>query len=115
MHKPSIKGLCLASSTRISTWHCPHLLLDAVLRRRCCWAPAPAALDRYVLPTVRSAANPPHSTAAVKRWDRQTDGQTPYRYIDPAPHTMREVPINIVNILEQADTFLRILVRVFLK
>ena len=21
--------------------------------------------------------------------DRQTDGRTPYRYIDPAPHTMR--------------------------
>jgi len=73
------------------------------------------ALDRYVLPTVRSAANPPHSTAAVKRSDRQTDGHTPYRYIDPAPHTMREVPINIVNILVQADTFLRILVRVLLK
>ena len=27
-----------------------------------------------------------------ERTDRQTDGRTPYRYIDPAPHTMREVP-----------------------
>ena len=24
--------------TPLSTWHCPHLLLSAVLRRRCCWA-----------------------------------------------------------------------------
>ena len=30
--------------TRLSTWYCPHLLLSAVLRRRCCWAPA--AVDR---------------------------------------------------------------------
>jgi len=25
--------------------------------------------------------------------DRQTDGRAPYRYIDPAPHTMRAVRI----------------------
>ena len=24
---------------RLSTRHCPHLLLSAVLRRRCCWVP----------------------------------------------------------------------------
>ena len=27
--------------SRLSVWHLPHLLLSAVLRRRCCWAPAP--------------------------------------------------------------------------
>jgi len=26
--------------------------------------------------------------------DRETDGQTPYCFIDPAPHTMRAVPTN---------------------
>ena len=28
--------VCSASPTRLSTWHCPRLLLSAVLRRRCC-------------------------------------------------------------------------------
>jgi len=37
----------------------------------------------------RSAANPPADAAAVDRWDRQTDGRTPDRYIDLAPRTMR--------------------------
>jgi len=33
-------------------------------------------------------------------WDRQTDRQTPYHFIDPAPHTMWEVPIKLrLNIL----------------
>ena len=49
------------------------LLLSAVLRRRCCWAPAPAAVDRYLLPAGRSAANPPHVAAAVNRWDRRSN------------------------------------------
>jgi len=37
---------------------------------------APAlAIDQYLLPAGRSAANPPHA-AAVDRWDRQTDRRT---------------------------------------
>ena len=67
-------SLCSASSTRLSTWHCPHLLLNAVLRRRCCWAPVLAAVDRHLLPAGRSAANLPH--AAVGSWHGKTDGQT---------------------------------------
>ena len=70
-----ITRLCSASSTRLSTWHCPHLLTNAVLRRRCCWAPAPAAVP----PTRRSAANPPQAAAAVERWDRRTDARPLYR------------------------------------
>jgi len=27
-----------------------------------------------------------HAASAVDRWDRQTDGLTPYPYIDPAAH-----------------------------
>jgi len=58
------------------------------VERRCCWAPAPAAVDQYVLPAGRSAANPPHVAAAVERRDRQTGGWTDGSlHIDPAPHT----------------------------
>ena len=38
-------SLCSASSTRLSTWHCLHLLLSAVLWRRCCWAPGALLID----------------------------------------------------------------------
>ena len=63
-------NLCSALYTSAVTWHCPHLLLSAVLRRpaagaicmhggyRCCWAPAPP-YDRHLLLAGRSAANPP--------------------------------------------------------
>ena len=33
-----------------------------------------AAIDRYLLPAGRTAANPPHAAAAVDSWDRQRDG-----------------------------------------
>ena len=36
---------------------------------------APPAIDRFLLPTGRSAANPQHAAAAVDRWHRQTDGR----------------------------------------
>jgi len=35
------------------------------------------------------AENLPATATAVERWDRQTDGWTSDRYIDPAPHTMQ--------------------------
>ena len=42
---------------------------------------------------VHSAENSLAAVATVDRWngqtDRRTDGQTPDRYIHPAPHTMR--------------------------
>ena len=60
----------------LTTWHCSQLLLSA----------GRAAIDRHLLPTGPTAANPPHAAAAVDRWVRQTDGRTPYRYIDPAAY-----------------------------
>ena len=42
------------------------MTLPAFAAERRAAAPAPAAVDRYVLPAGRSAANPPH--AAVDRW-----------------------------------------------
>jgi len=41
--------------------------------------PAPAAVDRYVLPAERSAANPPHAAVAVERQDRQVNGRPLHR------------------------------------
>ena len=45
--------------------------------RRCCMAPA--AINRYLLPAWRSAANPSAAAAAVDRQYRQTDGRTDTR------------------------------------
>ena len=67
------------------------LLLNGMLRRRCCRTPAAAAVDRYVLPVGRSAANPPHAAAAVEQTDGRTDVRTPDRYVDPAAHTVGSV------------------------
>jgi len=76
--------------------HCPHLLLNAVLGRRCCWAPAAAAVDRYLPPAGRSAANPSHP-AAVDRWDRRADVgglRTIDRFIDREPATYDAGSVN---------------------
>ena len=69
---------------RLSTWHCSHLMLSVgacycmalnslqyadVPLRNCSLTPA---TDRYLLPVLRSAANPPHAATAVDRWDRRT-------------------------------------------
>ena len=85
---------------RLSTLECPHLLLSAVLRSSC-WAPAPAAVDWYLLPAQLSAANLLHAAAAVDQWHERMEGR--YRFVDPAPHTMREVLIisqNYINFLD---------------
>jgi len=76
------------------------LLLNGMLRRRCCRTPAPAAVDRYVLPVGRSAANPPHAAAAVEQTDGRTDVRTPDRYVDPAAHTMRAVSIRCTTVYQ---------------
>jgi len=55
-----------------------------------------AAIDRHLLSAGRSAANPPHTAAAVdRRADRQTDRRTPDRYIDLAEYAMREASITV--------------------
>ena len=54
-------------------------LLAFAAKRRCLLHGArsvPAAIDRYLLPAGRLAANPSHAAVAVSRWDRHTDGQT---------------------------------------
>ena len=49
---------------------------------RCSWAPALQQLQRMH----HSAANMPYAAAVDDRWNRQTDGRTPYCYIDPATY-----------------------------
>ena len=74
-------SLCSASSTRLSAWHCLHLLLSTVLQpglQRCCCR-APGAVDQYLLRVRHSAANPPHAAAAFDWWDRRTDTRPFYR------------------------------------
>ena len=50
----------------------------------------PAAIDRCLLSTGRSAVNPPGAVAAVDRRDRQTDGRTTDLYVDPAARPERD-------------------------
>jgi len=49
-------------------------------------------IDRYLLPVVPTTAK--HRTLLQRaKLMGQTDGRSPYRYIDPAAHTMRAVLI----------------------
>ena len=59
-------------TTGLTTWWCPPLMLSA----------GRAAVDQYLRPAWRCGP-----------MLGQTDCRTPYRYTDPAPHTMRAVPI----------------------
>ena len=76
--------LLLTYPRTLTTWHCPHSSATA------------AAIDRYLLPP----PGPQQQTcsggfaAAGPRWD--TDGQTQYRLINPAPHAMWAVPTTMV-------------------
>jgi len=61
---------------RLSTGRYPHLLLSA----GAC-STAPAAINRYLVPTGCSAANPLAAVAAVDRWNRRADGLTTVKQI----------------------------------
>jgi len=52
------------------------LLCAALLRRRCCWAPAMEQSIDISCPRVPTAANPPHAAAAVDGWDRHRTVKT---------------------------------------
>ena len=82
------KALSISISTRIleasqpgflrqlTTWHCPHLLLCAMLRVCCC---------------SRAHSSKPAAAACGRRMWRK-DRRTSNRCIDPAPRTMQAVP-----------------------
>jgi len=70
-------GSCERDAARICCW------------APCCWVPlllgaSHAAINRYLLPAGPTAANLPHTAAAVDSWDRQMDRQ-PDRRTDTVP------------------------------
>ena len=63
----------------LTTWHCPH----SPAARRCCSNRSP----------LRQAHSSKPASGTNGQIDGETDGRTPYRFTDPAPHTMRAVPM----------------------
>jgi len=61
----------------------------------CCCSAGCAANKQHLLPVGSTVTNLPQCCCSrqMGQTDRQTDKQTPYRYIDPALHTMRAMPI----------------------
>ena len=74
--------------TYADTWHCPH-------------SPAGAApVDRS--PGPQHSSDP--TALGLLLWAHAgTDGRTQYRFIDPALHTMRAVPITCMHCLMRAS------------
>ena len=60
---------------QLTTWHCSHLLLNAVLL---------CGSNRSIPPARGAHSSKP--AARCCRWERQTGGRTQYRYIDPAAY-----------------------------
>ena len=62
---------------QLITWHCPHLLLRALLRRSYCWEPDS---NRSISPPCRAHSNKPAAAACGGRV-RQTDWHTDVRQL----------------------------------
>jgi len=77
----------------LKTWHCPHLLLRAVLRPR---AAATPAVQQSI-----DISYPPGP--------QQQTCRTPYRFIDPVPHTVQAAPITAK--LQQIYVFVHVIPR----
>ena len=70
-------SLCSASSTRLSTWHCPHLLLSAVLRPRAASLLLPGARRCRSISFARTAlSSKPAARRCCVRLMEQTDWLT---------------------------------------
>ena len=64
---------------QLTMWHCSHLLLNTVLLcAMLLQCPAAATIDRYLMTTGPTAANPPQRRVVAEWWDRQTDGHRPH-------------------------------------
>jgi len=78
-----LQQVCVQLLCTLTTWHCPH-------------SPAAAAtIDWHLLPAGPTAANLQRRVCIcyLQLAHAGTDGRTPYRFIDAAPHTMRTVQI----------------------
>jgi len=87
-----IRVCCLTSVfsllRQLLTRHCSHLLLSAVPRRRCCWAPG-GRQCRSISPARIALSSKPAARCGCGRTTRQTDRRTLGCLIDPpAAHTM---------------------------
>ena len=87
------KQACLKLPTSADNVALPAFAAECRAAALCCCGAGGAEIDRYLPPIRPTASNPPHADAAGK-CDRESERRTPYRYIDPAPHTMWAVPIN---------------------
>jgi len=101
-HKTSVVYLPTGSQPRLrqgdehaayaphGVWYRPHpSALNVTLPSLLLSAGAPTAVDRYLLPAVRSTASSPAAVAVVRRWDRRTNGRTPDHSTDHALLTVR--------------------------
>ena len=84
---------CSASSIWLSTRHCPHFLLNAVLRRHCCRVPC-----QSICPARGTLSSKP-----AAHCNNGTDGRTSDRYIDPDLHTMWEALIIVTNEVHECN------------
>jgi len=78
---------------QLSMWHFPYLML-----RPCCGATT--AERRHLLHGAHAEALAGQHTrsSGMQRANDGTDRRTPDRYIDPAPCTMRAVPITVTDL-----------------
>ena len=91
--------LCDAAITRIRVLYkqvCVHLPDNAALPSFARHTPlllsagvtGRAASDRYLLPALARGSKPVKTGLLLWALLKQKDGRTPYRYIDPVPHTI---------------------------
>ena len=74
---------------QLSTSHCPHLLLSAVLRS--------------IIFSARRAFSSKPTTAACEWWNRRAERRTPGRYTNPALHTMRASAKNLALVYDKVS------------
>ena len=88
-----IKNKCVISYSYLcmmKMWHYPHLLLHTVL-----WSCAAVAQALHQSTDISYLPGPQQQThRMLLQQENGTGGWTPYRFIDPALHTMQAVPIN---------------------
>jgi len=59
---------------QLTTWHCTHALLRAVMRHGCCWPPAvQQSINNSCPPAGPTAANPPQSPGVLGQANDDND------------------------------------------
>ena len=82
---PPLKKSVFSFLRQLTTWHCPHLLLSAVLWRGCCWPPTVQQSTDIICPR-RAHSSKPAAAACGGRTIGRTDRQMLNIVIDPAAH-----------------------------